>query len=65
MEKATPAEKTNTKVQLEQVFERVVEGEIEPENFDLVIKDVKAVQRQHKGGNQAGIQPIGWRILAT
>gem|GEM_PF-4872441 len=31
MEKATPAEKTNTKVQLEQVFERVVEGEIEPD----------------------------------
>ncbi|MFN3963218.1 MAG: hypothetical protein ACK4NQ_09605 [Fimbriimonadaceae bacterium] len=65
MEKATPAEKTNTKVQLEQVFERVVEGEIEPENFDLVIEDVKAVPRQHKGGSQAGIEPIGCRIFGN
>ncbi len=65
LEKAEPAEKTNTKVQLEQVFERVVEGEIEPENFDVVIEDVKAVQRQYKGGNQGGIQQIGRRIFGN
>lgn len=65
MEKATPAEKTNTKVQLEQVFERVVEGEIEPENFDIVIEDVKAIQRQYKGNHQGGIQQIGRRIFGN
>lgn len=65
MEKATSSEKKNTKVQLEQVFERVVEGEIEPENFDLVIEDVRAGQRQRQSGNQGGIQQIGRRIFGT
>lgn len=65
LEKAEPVESTKRRVQLERVNERVAEGDIEPENFDLVIEDVKAVPRQHKGGSQAGIQPIGWRILAT
>jgi len=65
MEKITPAEKTNTKVQLEQVNERVVEGEIEPENFDIVIEDVKAIQRQYKGNHQGGIQQIGRRIFGN
>lgn len=58
-------ESTKRRVQLEQVNERVVEGEIEPENFDLVIKEIKAVQRQNRGGNQAGLQQIGRRIFGN
>lgn len=65
LDKVEPVESTKRRVQLEQVNERVVEGEIEPENFDLVIEDVKAVQRQHKGGNQSGIQQIGRRIFGN
>lgn len=44
--------------QLTHVFERVVEGEIKPDQYDLIIEDVKPL----KSGHMAGLTQVGRKL---
>ncbi len=65
LEKATAPEAGLSKLQIEQVIERVVEGEIDPENFDIVIEDVKTQRPHRRRRSETGIQQIGRRVFGN